>query len=199
VKNEDGTSAGQGGPDQDLFQPHLPEVDVIAPEVTAAVFNTARKTASGEAKLPNAGEVDRHVILVTPGRMLMQVPCPPAGSMPPDQVASMEKMLSGAVPRNIAVIAYTDIKAVQADLAKAVPFMGLLLGFAYIGHAVWVFEGHPSALAAGCQDADLLLVDGGMLPYLPEDWPQTAAGVMRQREIYVHDRASFRLKPWQVK
>jgi hypothetical protein len=199
VKNEDGTSAGQGGPDQDLFQPRMPEVDVIAPEVTAAVFNTARKTASGENKLPGAGEVDRHVILVTPGRMLMQVPCPPAGSMPLDQVAPMERMFPGGVKRNIAVIAYTGIKAVQADLAKAIPFMGLLLGFAYIGHAVWVFEGHPAALAAGCQDADLLLVDGGMLPYLPEDWPQTAAGAMHHREIYVHDRATFQLKPWQMK
>ena len=199
MKNGGNGPGSQGATDQELFQPHMPEVEVIEPEVIEAVFNTARKTASGENKLPGAGEVDRHVILVTPGRMLMQVPCPPPGSMPPSQVAPMEKMLPPGVKRNIAVIAYTDIKAVQADLAKAVPFMGLLLGFAYIGHAVWVFEGHPSALGAGCREADLLLVDGGMVPYLAEGWPTEAARVMRHREIYVHDRASFQLQRVEVK
>jgi len=106
----------------------------------------------------------------------------------------MEEMLSGAMPRHIAVIAFTEIKALQQDISQAIPFVGLLLGFAYIGHAVWVFEGHPSALAAGCRDADLLLVDSGMLPYLPGGWSDTAASAMRRREIYVHDRAAFQLK-----
>ena len=199
MKNGDGLPGGQGATNQDLFQPHMPEVDVNLPEVIEAVFNTARKTASGEAKLPGAGDADRYLVLVTPGRMLMQVPCPPAGSLPPSQVAPMERMLPPEVKRNIAVIAYTEIKAVQADLAKTIPFAGLLMGFAYIGHAVWIFEGHSSALAAGCRDADLLLVDGGMLPYLPEGWPGVAAGVMRHREIYMHERASFQLKRVEVK
>jgi hypothetical protein len=48
-------------------------------------------------------------------------------------------------------------------------------------------------LAAGCRDADLLFVDGGMLPYLPDDWVKTVAGVMRHKEVYVHDRASYKL------
>jgi len=187
-----------GGPDlldQQMFQPCMPEVDILPPEQTEAVFNTARKTASGEATLPNSrGDDHRFLVLVTPGRMLMQVFCPPAGSLPPEQVAPIEEMLPPAAPRQVAVIAYTGIKAVQSDLSQAIPFVGLLMGLAYIGHAVWIFEGHPSALSAGCRDADLLLVDGGMLPYLPPGWPGTAASAMRQREIYVHDRAAFQLK-----
>ena len=70
------------------------------------------------------------------------------------------------------------------------PFLGLLLGLAYIGHSVWIFEGHPSALAAGCRNADVLIVDGDMVPHLQEDWTAVASSVMRHREIYVHDRAS---------
>jgi hypothetical protein len=173
----------------------MPEVEVVPPEQIEAVFKTARKTASGEAKLPNdqaAGH--RFLVLVTPKRMLMQAFCPPAGSLPPEQVAPMEKMLPPAAPRHVAVIAYTGIKAIQSDLSQAIPFVGLLMGLAYIGHAVWIFEGHPTALAAGCQDADLLLVDGGMVPFLQDGWPGMAASVMGHREIYVHDRAAFQLK-----
>ena len=51
----------------------------------------------------------------------------------------------------------------------------------------------PLPLAAGCRDADLLLVDGGMLPFLAENWAATAMGVMRNKEIYVHDRDTYKL------
>ena len=39
----------------------------------------------------------------------------------------------------------------------------------------------------------MLLVDGGMLPYLQSDWQAVAASVMRKPEIYIHDRKTFRL------
>ncbi len=172
----------------------MPEIEVVDPEVIEAVFNTARKAASGEAGLTGDETPHRYLLVVTPGRMLMQVPCPPAGSLLPEQVAPMEKMLNSAVKRNVAVIGFTGIKALQADISRAIPFVGLLMGLAYIGHAVWVFEGHPSALAAGCRDADLLLVDGGMAPYLPPGWAGLAAGVMRYRKIFMHERHTFQLK-----
>jgi hypothetical protein len=35
------------------------------------------------------------------------------------------------------------------DASKAIPFLGLLIGWATVRHRVSVFEGHPSALAAG--------------------------------------------------
>ena len=73
------------------------------------------------------------------------------------------------------------------------------MGFAYIGHAVWIFEGHDSALQAGCREANLLIVDSGMLPFLSEDWIQVAQNVMCNKEIYVHDRATFRLTRLDVK
>ena len=182
--------------DGDLYQPRMPEVDLL-PDIEN-VFAQARQAAAGETKPSGAGPNDRFLILVTPGRMLMNRPCPPAGSIPASQVSSIEQMIPPTVKRNIAVIAYTELRAVTSDISKAIPFVGMLIGFAYIGHAVWIFEGHPSALAAGCGDADILLVDGGMTPYLADDWATTAANAMRRKEIYIHDRATYKLSRVQV-
>jgi hypothetical protein len=175
----------------DLYRPRMPDVDVLP--AIEDVFSSARKMARGEMPLPDARPNDRYLIVVTPGRILMQQPCPPAGSMAPNQVAPIEKMIPSAAKRAIAVIAYSELQAVKTDMSKAIPFAGMLLGLAYIGHAVWVFEGHPSALVAGCRDADVLLVDGGMVPYLTEDWVKVVASVMRHKDIYVHDRATYQL------
>jgi len=182
---------------KDLYLPRMPEVD-LSPKIEE-VFRNARKAASGEIRPPGAGLDDRFLILVTPGRMLMHKACPASGSLPQSQVAPIEKMLPARVKRNIAVIAYTEVQAVTTDFGKAIPFSGMLLGLVYIGHAVWVFEGHASALSAGCREADLLFVDGGMLPYLGDNWMTTASNVMRNKEIYVHERSTFKLTRVELK
>jgi hypothetical protein len=187
--------AGKGH--TDIYQPHMPEVDT--PEKIEDIFADARRAANGETRPPGAGADERFYVVVTPGRMVMYKPCPPAGSMPPAQVAQIEKLLPPAVKRNIAVIGNTELQAAMKNISKAVPFVGMLMGFAYIGHAVWIFEGHASALPAGCREADLLIVDGGMAPFLSQDWVQVAQGVMRRNEIYIHDRATFKLNRVGVK
>jgi hypothetical protein len=173
------------------FVPKMPQVEELPN--SEEIFEKARKAARSEESPPSGGS-GRHVILVTPSRLLMFVACPAAGSMPRSQVASIEEMISSKVKRNIAVIAYTQLEALMADKSKVIPFLGLLMGFAYIGHSVWVFEGHASALAAGCRGADVLIVDGGMIPHLAEDWAATASGVMRNKGIYVHDRSTYSLR-----
>jgi len=142
-----------GGNRQPLFEPRMPEVDER--EDVEAIFAQARSSAAGGTPTPPGSSPGRHWVIVTPGRMLMFQPCPPAGSMPAGQVQHIEKLIPPTVKRNIAAIAYTELTALRTDAAKAIPFLGLLLGFAYIGHSVWVFEGHASALAAGCRDADV--------------------------------------------
>ena len=114
--------------------------------------------------------------------------------MAQQQVEPIERMIPPQVKRKIAAIAYTELSALQKDISQAIPFFGILLGFAYIGHSVWVFEGHKSALAAGCRDADVLIVDGAMIPYLQTDWAVVAASVMKRPEIYTHDRATYSLR-----
>jgi hypothetical protein len=45
------------------------------------------------------------------------------------------------------------------------------MGFATIGHAVWIFDGSSLAmLAAGCREADLVIVDSAFLEKLPASW-----------------------------
>src|SRR5579863_8655832 len=127
----------------DLFAPRMPEVD--QPAHIDRVFDQARKSADA-VRGPN--DPSRQVVLVTPGRMLMLQPCPPPGTMPVTVVAQIERLVSPKVKRKIAVIAYTELKAITTGLAKAIPFFGMLVGMAYIGHCVWIFEGHASALAA---------------------------------------------------
>jgi len=172
-----------------IFTPRMPEVDV-RPDIEK-LFDQARKAAAGESEVDGKS---RQVVVVTPGRMLMMQPCPPPGSMPANVVGQIEKLLSSKVKRKIAVIGYTELKALAGNLGKAIPFFGMLSGMAYIGHSVWIFEGHASALAAGCKGADLLIVDGLMVPHLQADWQATASAAAPHIQIYVHDRASRSLK-----
>jgi len=64
--------------------------------------------------------------------------------MASSQVAAVEGMIPPKVKRNIATIAYTELSALRSDISKTIPFFGILLGFAYIGHAVWVFRVTPA-------------------------------------------------------
>jgi hypothetical protein len=82
-----------------------------------------------------------------------------------------------------------------------IPFLGYLIGMAYLGHSVVVFEGHPSALSIACRDADLLIVDGAMLQHLQKDRVTVATSVLRKRKILVFGRdgkiAEISAKPQQ--
>ncbi len=181
--------AGMGA--KDIFRPHMPQVDT--PEKIEDIFADARRAARGETRPPGAGLDERFYVVVTPGRMVMYKPCPQPGSISAEQIATIEKLLPSVVKRNIAVIANTELPAVMKEISKAIPFVGMLMGFAYIGHAVWIFEGHPTALQAGCREADVLIVDGAMAPFLSKDWIQVAQGAMWGKEIYLHDRSTFKL------
>jgi hypothetical protein len=169
---------GRHKADADRFR--MPDVDE-SPDIEE-VFAKARRQSGDQ------------VVIVTPGRIFMFQPCPARGSMSPDKVASIEQMMPSTVKRNVAAIAYTELGGLVKDASKTIPFLGMLLGLAYIGHAVWVFEGHPSALAAGCRDADVLIVDSAMVPHLQNDWVAIATGAMKRPEIYAHDRATYSLR-----
>lgn len=166
----------------------MPEVKEL-PDVEE-VFAKIRREAAGKGA---SGDKDRHVAIVTPSRMLMKKPCPPSGSMPEERVAPIAKIIAPDVKKHVVAIACTELGPLRMDVSRMIPFIGFLLGFAYIGHSVLVFEGHPSALMAGCRDADVLIVDGGMVPYLQPDWIEAVSSVMRTPEIYLHDRETFAL------
>jgi len=171
--------------------PHMPEVTVR--DDIEQVFGNARRTAAGD-------KGTRGLVVVGPDREMLLMPALEASEKFNEMAAGMERLIPSAVKRNIAVIAFTDIPAPMtntfnvAQANRAIPFLGLLTALTYLGHSVWIFEGHPTALSAGCRDADVLLVDSGMVPHLAKGWEDTAAGVMRNKNILLHDRSTYKLR-----
>jgi hypothetical protein len=188
----------QGAPrPANVFQPHLLGVEVLSD--MDEVFRIARKMAAGEhgalageSAAETLKEGERGVVIVTPGRLNMFDRCPEPGSVPEEKVEAMREMLPRDPPLRITAISYTHIEALVEDMSKAIPFRGFLNGWAYLGHNVIVFEGHPSAFESGVRDSDVLLVDSGMLPFLQFDWQAVAQKVMRpDAQILIHDRETY--------
>jgi hypothetical protein len=130
---------------QDIFEPHMPAVDVLSN--MDAVFAKAREQSA-------AG---RQVVVVPPGRILMSAPGPAPGNPLLKKAAEHAKsVLHSNPPLNISVVAYTKLEALLQDKVNptrsvniCIPFFGHLISFAYAGHTLVVFEGHRSAFEAG--------------------------------------------------
>jgi hypothetical protein len=168
------------------FEPHMPEVD-IRPDMEGLFAKARLEMASG-------GE--RRVGIVTPGRMVMFVPAPRPGSIPQEFVAQVSQLLPSAKPLNITFAGYTQLEALMQDKARCIPQLGQLLGLAYIGHSVIVFEGHPSAFEHALRNTDVFMIDSGMLPFLQADWVDVALHVLRpDGQTMVQDRKTGRLQP----
>lgn len=190
----------------DIFEPHQLGVELLSD--MDGLFKGARElSATGEypvgAAEPSAdvaAEVEkvkgwRSVVIVTPDRMLMPVPAPAPGTVPRDAVEGVRQLLPPDPPLSISAVSYTYVPALIEDKAKAIPFLGFLVGFTSIGHTAVVFEGHPSAFESGVRGVDVLLVDSGMLPFMQADWAEVAFKVMRPgARVLVHDRPTYKLK-----
>jgi len=161
------------------------------------VFQEARQLAAGEhpsTGIPELDHVKRGVAVVTPGRLIMLDPCPDPDTVPENELLPMLAMLPPRSPLNISVISYTRVEALHEDMSKAIPFRGALLTWAYAGHSVIVFEGHPSAFDSGVRDADVLFMDSGMVPFVQFNWVEAAFRVMQpDGKIFLHDRKTFGL------
>jgi hypothetical protein len=178
---------------------YMPGVDAVR-EQQDATFQLARRIATKGKVLRPGGLTERCVALVTPGRLIIPIPCPPGGTYDPDLVATLRRMVSDQEAQTISVIAFNDLsKPIPADHLESqgitaqlidtmIPSLGLLTCMSSFGHNVVVFEGHSSALALGCQDADLLLVDEIMMAHLPQDWVSVASRALRKPRILVWGR-----------
>jgi hypothetical protein len=147
------------------------------------------------AKVRRQAAGNRGVSLVRPDQVVYGLPAPPQGSISPQMVEGVKSVISPEQPRNIAAIAPADALAGEPskpptlpEVARHVPFFGLLIGLAYTGHAVWIFEAVPTMMPAGCEDADVLIVDSNAIATLPGSWVEDAGAVMRNPNILVYDR-----------
>jgi hypothetical protein len=154
--------------------------DTVGPDAEALeqAFSAIRRRAS-----------QRHLVILCPNGRVMSMPAMAREAAPADAVTAVERMLPSSKPRKVAVIADTSWTleaqpSVQAA-GRAIPFFGMLMGFASIGHSVWVYDG--SAGAAGCQDADLIIVDSARVDRLPPGCEAAAS-------VRIYDRESRELR-----
>jgi hypothetical protein len=152
------------------------------------------------AKVRKKASESRGVSLVRPDRLHFILPAPPQGSISPQMAEGVKAAIPSEQPRSVAAIAAPGALAGDAaqkpalpDIAKRVPFLGLLIGLAYTGHAVWIFEASTEVMPAGCEEADVLVVDSDAIAALPQGWAVDAAIVMRNANILVYDRSRHKI------
>jgi hypothetical protein len=177
--------------------PRMPEVDESAD--IAQLFKQQRLSISQYLANTPAPTGTRLCIIgiVPPNRelehslVMMPLPDPaPAGFE-----ARAKQALPGARHLNITAISYTGEKRSPDDQRK-LPFLSAVMQFGYMGHRAVIFEGHPSGLAASLREADVLIVDSGMLPFLQSDWFEVAQSAFRGKgRVRVFDRQTTELRP----
>lgn len=167
---------------------YMPRVDELPPDRLAHIFKHAHLVSLAEVEVSGHVAGQYYVALLTPGRMVRTIPAPPPNTMAQSQVQSILSLLP--LPRKRVVAIAFMANALEADikqLSATIPFMGFLLGFAYVGHSVVLFEGHPSAFESGVQGVDMLLVDHEITSLLPIGWTEIAFRVMRTPEVNVYN------------
>jgi hypothetical protein len=168
----------------------MPEVD--PGRDLASCFAQARQLSAGTVDVPGEEPGQRSVAIVTPGRLIMPIPCPPPQSVSAAMLASIRAIVPPEPKLAITVVAFSDVVKQGAltpgQVNALIPFLGYLVGMACDGHTVVVFEGHPSALRVGCSDADVLIVDQAMVEHLQKDWIEVASTAMRNPRILIFGR-----------
>src|SRR5205823_5241451 len=106
----------------------------------------------------------RQLVVLRPDSKVMSLPAMDKSASPPEGIAAVEKMLPSTAQRNVAAAAETNWTLANAPsiqaAGQAIPFFGILMGFASIGHAVWIFKpANVGVLTIGARDADVLIVD----------------------------------------
>jgi tetratricopeptide (TPR) repeat protein len=179
----------------DSFEPRMPEVDVWEDSAMEKTFESARRHT-----LPPS------IVVVTPSHKNILTLGRPADDpylakkkRNSKYAQVLEQFASLSKPQNISAIAMTDVATGFEDAkhpnddpytgARAIPFIWDLIAIGSLGHHVLMFEGHPSVLKMGCRDADVLIVDGGMVPFLQWNWASVAYSVMQgERKILIFQR-----------
>lgn len=199
---------------EDLFEPHMPGVDLLsdmegffvqARELleTENTDEFVQKAGLGLLAPPNhihqgSSKGQRHVAIITPGRMISLAPAPRPNTKSEKELAPIKGLLPSEKPLYITAISYTKLEAYLADETKlkCIPFLGFLAGFAYLGHNVIVFEGHPSALEFGVKNSDVLFIDSAMLPFMGDNWADLVFTAMKPNpRVFLHERKTFQLTP----
>jgi len=178
-----------GAKDGDVdFSPRMPEID--ADMLTKEIMSIAQDMAEIKSQ--------PKLVILTPGRLIRTSdPLPGRETIEPHFLSMLEEIAPSSSRWNVLAIGMTEFRAFNASPHNSVPFLNLLHGFAQIGHAVILFEGHPSALAQMCNNRDLLVVDSEMIPFLQSDWLDIARTTMRTPNILKVNRKGMSVQGTQ--
>jgi hypothetical protein len=138
----------------------------------------------------------RRVVIIAPDGTLVNVPVPAEEeadrSLLRDVRAALAPQNEPVTGLTITAINYTSgVQRLARSFRKMlelVPNLSYLVGAACLGNTVVSFEGHADSFAAGCQDADMLILDDAMLPLLRPDWAAIALDKLRQPRIILFGR-----------
>ena len=152
-------------------------------------FENARRLSTGAHGV-------RWVVIIAPDGTLINVPVAPEEEADRTLLRDVRMVLApNKEPVTgltiTAINCTTGIQRVARSFHKMLPLipnLSYLVGAASLGNNVVAFEGHADDFAAGCVDADVLLLDGGMLPLLRPDWADIALNTLRQPRIYMFGR-----------
>ena len=170
-----------------MISPRMPS---ISPKRDIqACFNEARRIGSG-ANGP------RWVVIVTPDGSLVKVPVAPANEADQSLLHDVRFVLSpdGEPTSGLVITAINYTAGIQArarsfhQILELMPNLSYLVGAACLGNTVVAYEGHPGDILAGVTNADVLILDGGMIPFLQPDWAAIALKTLRQPRIITFGR-----------
>lgn len=175
-----------GAKDGDVdFSPRMPQVD--EDRLNEEILKVAQSMATDQIK--------RQLVIITPGRLIKTSdPLPPRETLAPEFVSILEGIAPSSQQWNIIAIGMTEFRAFNASPNTSVPFLDLIHGFIQIGHAVILFEGHPSGFTQMCHNRDLLVVDSEMVPFLQTDWLEVAKSTMRNPNVLKVNRKGLTVK-----
>jgi hypothetical protein len=139
----------------------------------------------------------RWVVIVAPDGSLIRVPVLPERAADQSLLRDVRAVLQPEGGEEVTGPAITSINSTAGiqkrarsffQILELVPNLSHLVGAAALGNTVVAFEGHPGDFPAGVEDADVLLVDGDMVPFLQPDWAAIALKELRQPRIIQYGR-----------
>jgi hypothetical protein len=176
----------------DPLAPRMPDVDIHTD--VAGLFADVRAKVSWY-RFSNEQKAGRPCVgIISPDRTISFLAAPASAELPQELVDANKACIPHTKPLNITAVSFTGLR--PPGEIKRMTFICCLLPFASIGHSIVVFEGHVSGFEAALKDADVLVIDSGMLPFLQSNWFEVARGVFRDKgRIRMFDRKTMRLPP----
>jgi hypothetical protein len=176
----------------DPLAPRMPEV-AVGPNI-AELFAQVRSMLPRDRRLGKVDAGEPWLGIVCPDRSYLLLTLPVAAEMPHELVEMNRACIPHTRPLHITAVSFTGLRP-SSDI-KSMPFIACILPLASIGHNIVVFEGHESGFEPALTDADVLVIDSGMLPFLQQDWFAVARRAFRDKgRIRMFDQKTKSLPP----